>query len=75
MDEKNNFVFDDQKAASVLKNISGEIIHVKWDIFKAHPRKNVAEKDKPTPAMKKAQSENIKKAQAVKKAKAKKTKK
>ncbi len=51
------------KAKSVLKSISGKIIHVKADIFKAHPRKNVPEKDKPTPAMRRAQKKNIKKAQ------------
>jgi len=37
---------------------------VKGDIFKAGPRKNVPEKSKPTPAMRKAQKSNIKKAQA-----------
>jgi len=33
----------------------------------AKPRKNIPEKNKPTPAMKKAQSANIKKAQAARK--------
>lgn len=52
-----------KKAKSVLKNISGHIYHVKGDIFRAHPRKNVAEKDKPTLAMRRAQKANIRKAQ------------
>lgn len=52
------------KAASVLKQIKGRIVHVKGDVFRAHP-KNVPEKAKPTPAMKRARRANIKKAQAV----------
>jgi len=43
--------------------------HVKGDIFKAKPEKNVPEKDKPTPAMKKAWAGNIKKAQEARKKK------
>ncbi len=58
-----HLLITDPKAKSVLKSISGHIYHVKGDIFKAHSRKNVPEKSKPTPAMKKAQRENIKKAQ------------
>lgn len=53
------------KAKSVLKSISGHIYHVKGDIFKAHPRKNVPESAKPTPAMRRAQKANIKKAQSA----------
>lgn len=60
-------VITDLKAKSVLAQISGEIVHVKGDIFKAHPRKNVAEKDKPTLKQKKAQRINIKKAQSTRK--------
>ena len=51
------------KARSVLKNISGHIYHVKGDIFRAHPRKNIAESAKPTPAMRRSQKANIMKAQ------------
>jgi hypothetical protein len=54
------------KAKSVLKQIKGKIVHVKADIFRAH-EKNVREIDKPTPAMKRAQKANIKKAQRAKK--------
>lgn len=56
------------KDQSVLKQIKGPIVHVKGDIFSAHPR-NVPEAKKPTPAMKRAQKTNIKKAQAAKKKK------
>lgn len=58
-----------KKARSVLHNISGHIYHVKGDIFRAHPRKNVPEKEKPTPAMRRAQKTNIRKAQAARKKK------
>ena len=52
-----------KKAKSVLKNITGHIYHVKGDIFRAHPEKNVPEAQKPTAAMRRAQKANIKKAQ------------
>jgi len=55
------------KAKSVLKNISGHIYHVKGDIFRAHPEKNVPEAAKPTLAMRRAQRANIKKAQRARK--------
>lgn len=58
-----------KEAAALAKAISGTITKVKGDIFRAHPVKNVAEKDKPTPAMKRAQRTNIKKAQAARKKK------
>lgn len=60
-----HLIITDPKARSVLKNISGHIYHVKGDIFRAHPRKNVPEAAKPTPAMRRAQAANIKKAQAM----------
>lgn len=59
-------IIDDKKAASVLKQLKGPLMHVKADIFTAHP-KNVPEKDKPTPAMKRAQKMNITKARAARK--------
>lgn len=58
-------VINDPKAATMLKQIRGPIIHVKGDIFKAYPRRNVPEKEKPTTAQKRAQESNIRKAQAV----------
>lgn len=50
------------KDRSVLKQIRGPIVHVKGDVFRAHPR-NVPEAKKPTSAMRRAQRANIKKAQ------------
>lgn len=57
-----------KKEQSVLKQIKGPVVHVKGDIFHAHPR-NVPEAKKPTPAMRRAQKTNIKKAQAARKKK------
>lgn len=63
--EGDELIIDDQKTKTVLENIRGPIRHVKGDVFRAKPRKNVAEKDKPTKAQQKARQENIKKAQAA----------
>lgn len=62
-----HLMITDAKARSVLKGISGKIVHVKGDVFKAHPRTNVPEAAKPTPAMRRAQMANIKKAQKARK--------
>jgi len=65
----NKLVITDESAKTVLKSIRGPVEHVKGDIFKAKPRKNVPEKDKPTPAMRRAQAVNIKKAQQARRKK------
>lgn len=49
----------------VLAKLQSKPKRFKEDVFKARPRRNVPEKEKPTPAMKKAQTKNIKKAQAA----------
>lgn len=69
VDRTGHLVIDDAKARTALKQIRGPIVHVKGDVFKAHPRKNVPEAAKPTPAMRKAQVTNIKKAQRARWAK------
>lgn len=53
----------------LLAKLQGTPKKVKGDIFKCRPRKNIPEKAKPTPAMRKAQKRNIKKAQAVRRKK------
>jgi hypothetical protein len=58
-----HLIITDPKARSALKSLSGHIYHVKGDIFRAHPAKNVPEAAKPTPAMRSAQKANIQKAQ------------
>lgn len=67
MNDAAELVITDRKMQSVLKNIREPIEHVKGDIFQAKPRKNIAEKDKPTLAQKKARAANIKKAQQARK--------
>jgi hypothetical protein len=62
---KGQLVIDDPKAKTALAQIRGPIVHKKGDVFAAHPRKNVPESAKPTPAMRRAQKTNIKKAQAA----------
>lgn len=61
--ERGRLIIDDKKAKLALKQIRGPIIHVKGDVFKAHPARNIPERAKPTPAMRRAQSRNIRKAQ------------
>ena len=61
--DTHELVITDQSARTVLKSIQEPLLYVRGDIFKARPRKNIAEKDKPTPAQKRARVQNIKKAQ------------
>lgn len=59
---------DDSKIRTALvgkKQIRGKITHVKGDVFQAKPRKNIPESEKPTAAQRRAEMQNIKKAQAA----------
>jgi hypothetical protein len=58
-------VGDSEDVKNVLSKLRRKPKHLKGDIFEAGPRVNVPERLKPTLAMKKAQTENIKKAQAA----------
>ncbi len=58
-------VGDSQDVKDVLGKLRRKPKYLKGDIFEAGPRVNVPESSKPTPAMKKAQTKDIKKAQAV----------
>ncbi len=62
-------VTDEPDARKVLETI-GPASHVKGDVFRGHPRKNVPERLKPTPAQAKARSKNIAKAQKARTSKA-----
>jgi hypothetical protein len=62
-------VITNPKDRTVLKSLSGPIVHVKGDIFKSHPVKNVPENAKPTIKQRKAQMANIKLAQQARKKK------
>ena len=66
---KGELVITGSKAKTVLKNIRGKITHLKGDVFKALPRRNVPESEKPTRAQRQAQIANIKKAQASRRGK------
>jgi hypothetical protein len=59
-------VGDTKDAKDLIKKLGSTPVHKKGDIFEAKPRKNVAERSKPTPAQKKARTQNIRKAQAAK---------
>lgn len=68
VNDKNELVIDNSKEREALeKAISGKIVLARGGIFRAHPAKNIPEAAKPTPAMKRAQIANIKKAQAARK--------
>lgn len=65
---KGELVIDNKKErAALAKALRGKILHVKGDVFAAHPVKNVPERAKPTLAMKRAQKANIRKAQSARK--------
>ncbi|MEK7059830.1 MAG: hypothetical protein AAB971_03675 [Patescibacteria group bacterium] len=64
--EGNALVADHQDVQELLDTLSTQPAHQKGDVFKAHDRRNIPEREKPTPAQKRAQQANIKKAQAAK---------
>jgi hypothetical protein len=63
--ERGRLVPDTAEAKGVLDKLGSKPKHIKGDVFEARPRPNVPEKDKPTPAQRRARRENIKKAQAA----------
>jgi hypothetical protein len=63
--ENERLVPDSSEAKKVLSELGSRPVHLKGDIFEARPAPNVAEDEKPTPAQKRARSENIRKAQAA----------
>ena len=63
--EGGKLVPDTAAAREVLENLGSKPVHLKGDVFQAKPRRNVPEREKPTPAQRRARSQNIKKAQAA----------
>lgn len=63
--ENGKLVADTEKVRKVLEKLGSRPVHVKGDMFKARPRRNVPEHEKPTPAQRKARRQNIAKAQAA----------
>ncbi len=62
---KNLIITTSKVRQAIEKGTRGPIVHVKGDIFASKPRKNIPEKSKPTVAQRRAQTRNIKKAQAA----------
>lgn len=58
-------VGDTKDARDVIRKLGSKPVYKTGDLFEAKPRRNVAEKSKPTAAQKNARSKNIKKAQAA----------
>lgn len=63
--EGKHLIADNKDVEDLIQRLGSQPILERGDIFTAKDRPNVAEKDKPTLAMKKAQQENIKRAQAA----------
>jgi len=63
VDAHGHLQVDDPKIRTAMKQLRGRIVHVKGDVFRAHPRRNVPESEKPTLAQRRAEKKNIKKAQ------------
>jgi hypothetical protein len=63
--ENGRLVPDSREAKRLFKSLGSMPVHVDGDRFRAKPRRNIPEDEKPTPAMRRAQSANIKKAQAA----------
>ena len=58
---------DTKDAKEVIEKLGSQPVHFLGDRFKARPRRDVPEADKPTPAQQKARRSNIKKAQSARK--------
>jgi hypothetical protein len=63
--ERGRLVPDASDAREVLEELGSEPVHLGGDRFKAKPRPNVPENEKPTAAQRRAQQRNILKAQAI----------
>jgi hypothetical protein len=63
--EDGRLVPDSSEAKKLFKTLGSTPVHVDGDRFRAKPRRDIPEDEKPTPAMRRAQLANIKKAQAA----------
>ena len=66
--EDGRIVADTSDAKEVLRDLGSEPRHVAGDKFRASPRPNVPEREKPTAAQRRARRQNIRKAQAAREA-------
>ncbi len=63
--EDGRLVPDSAEAKELIAGLGSLPRHVVGDRFRAEPRRDIPESEKPTPAMRRAQLANIKKAQAA----------
>jgi hypothetical protein len=63
--EDGKLVGDTKDAKDLIKTLGSKPVHIRGDRFEARPRKNVAERSKPTAAQTRARRQNIRKAQAA----------
>jgi hypothetical protein len=63
--EDGKLVGDTQDAKDLIRKLRSRPVHIRGDRFESKPRRNVAEKSKPTTAQQRARKQNIKKAQAA----------
>lgn len=67
--EDGKLIGDTKETRDLIKKLGSKPVQVRGDRFDAKPRRNVAERAKPTAAQKRARSQNIKKAQAARRKK------
>jgi hypothetical protein len=63
--DSGRLVPDSLEAEKLLNSLGSAPVHIGGDRFRAKPRRDIPESEKPTPAMRRAQLANIKKAQAA----------
>jgi hypothetical protein len=63
--EDGRLVPDSAEAKQLFASLGSAPVHVEGDRFYAEPRHDIPESEKPTPAMRRAQLANIRKAQAA----------
>jgi hypothetical protein len=63
--EGDRLIADTAEARKVLVTLGSTPVRVSGDRFRAKPRRDIPESEKPTPAMRRAQLANVKKAQAA----------
>ena len=63
--EDGQLIADSLEAEKLFKSLGSAPVQVAGDRFRARPRRDIPEDEKPTPAMRRAQAANIKKAQAA----------
>jgi hypothetical protein len=61
--EDGKLVGDTQEVKDLIKRLRSTPRHIRGDRFQAKPRRNIAERSKPTAAQTRARKQNIKKAQ------------